>query len=168
MTIIQQPSTLVDVIYKQKAEGLTIGFVPTMGALHRGHIDLVNTAGSKTDIAVCSIFINPTQFNDAADFKKYPRHIEQDVLLLTKSEADKLFLPHPETIYPQGTSSLEHYDLGSLETVLEGLYRPDHFQGVCQVMKRLLDIVKPDRVIHGSERLSAMHGGETSDFATAL
>ncbi len=124
-------------------EHKTIGFVPTMGALHDGHISLIRSSKEQNDCTVCSIFVNPTQFNDKEDFKKYPVTIEKDILLLERSGADILFLPSANEIYPEGTDKLRHYDLGSLETILEGAYRPGHFQGVCQVVDRLLSIIKP-------------------------
>lgn len=151
MTIIHQPSTLLDFIYKQKEQGLAVGFVPTMGALHEGHIGLVKTAASACDVAVCSIFVNPTQFNDPGDFRKYPNRLENDIKLLAGTGVKVLYLPPVEAIYPNGVAALEHYDLGYLETILEGKYRPGHFQGVCQVMARLLKAVEPDVLFMGQK-----------------
>lgn len=151
MIIIHQRTTLLDFTYKQKGQGLKAGFVPTMGALHEGHIDLVNTAAANCDITVCSIFVNPTQFNDQADFRKYPNRLENDIRMLAGSGADALFLPPVEAIYPDGVTGLEKYDLGYLETILEGKYRPGHFQGVCQVMARLLKAVEPDILFMGQK-----------------
>lgn len=136
---------------KQKTKGKKIGFVPTMGALHEGHIRLVETSRSLTDITVCSIFVNPVQFNDPADFKKYPVSTEKDIEMLAKAGTDVLFMPSVHEIYPQGESNLETYDLGGLDTILEGRYRPGHFQGVCQVMSRLLKIVEPDHLFMGQK-----------------
>lgn len=136
---------------KQKTKGKKIGFVPTMGALHEGHIRLVETSRSLTDITVCSIFVNPVQFNDPADFKKYPVSTEKDIEMLAKAGSDVLFMPSVHEIYPQGESNLETYDLGGLDTILEGRYRPGHFQGVCQVMNRLLKIVEPDHLFMGQK-----------------
>jgi pantoate--beta-alanine ligase len=121
----------------------TIGFIPTMGALHAGHISLIELSKKQNDHSVCSIFINPTQFNDKEDLKKYPVTIEKDILLLERSGADILFLPSVNEIYPGGTDNLPHYNLGSIENILEGAYRPGHFQGVCQVVDRLLSIIQP-------------------------
>jgi pantoate--beta-alanine ligase len=151
MTIIHQPATLLDFIYKQKEQDLTIGFVPTMGALHEGHINLVRAAAEKSDVTVCSIFVNPTQFNDPGDFRKYPNRLENDVRLLTEAGTNVLFLPPVDAIYAKGTDGLEKYDLGYLETILEGKFRPGHFQGVCQVMARLLQAVKPDKLFMGQK-----------------
>ena len=98
-----------------------------------------------------SIFINPTQFNDPTDFKKYPVTLEKDIVMLEAAGCDILFLPSVEEIYPDGTTTTMHYDLGYLETILEGHYRPGHFQGVCMVVHRLLDIVKPDNLYIGQK-----------------
>lgn len=102
-------------------------------------------------MTVCSIFVNPTQFNDPKDFQKYPITLEKDIALLEQAGTDVLFLPEVEEVYPEGTSGLEHYDLGRIETLLEGQYRPGHFQGVCQVMRRLLDVVRPDDLFMGQK-----------------
>lgn len=131
--------------------GLSLGFVPTMGALHAGHISLVERSRADNSITVCSIFVNPAQFNDPKDFEKYPVTIEQDIYMLELAGCDVLFLPFVNEIYPGGQPKDEKYDLGYLETILEGKYRPGHFQGVCMVMRRLLDIVKPDKLYLGQK-----------------
>jgi pantoate--beta-alanine ligase len=136
---------------QQKAHGQTIGFVPTMGALHNGHIALIARSKQATSLTVCSIFVNPTQFNNQGDFQHYPNTIEKDIARLEAAGTDILFLPTVTEMYPQGTSGLEKYDLGFLETVLEGKYRPGHFQGVCQVMSRLLTMVQPDQLFMGQK-----------------
>lgn len=128
---------------------LNVGFVPTMGALHDGHISLVNHSKEKANVTVASIFVNPTQFNDPQDFAKYPVTIDEDLLKLEKAGCDVVFLPSVSEIYPEGTQPGASFDLGYLETILEGKYRPGHFQGVCQVVKRLLDIVQPDVLFLG-------------------
>ncbi|MEI9809210.1 MAG: pantoate--beta-alanine ligase [Bacteroidota bacterium] len=128
-----------------------IGFVPTMGALHQGHLSLIESSRKDNSITVCSIFVNPAQFNDPADFEKYPVTIENDILLLEPAGADILFLPPVSEVYPLSTSFTRRYDLGYLETILEGKYRPGHFQGVCKVMHRLLDVVKPDNLYLGQK-----------------
>ena len=115
-----------------------------MGALHPGHISLIQAARANDGICVCSIFVNPTQFNDPSDFKKYPVTIENDIMLLETAGCDLLFLPSVDEIYPGETNRDHQYDLGYLETVLEGKYRPGHFQGVCMVVDRLLKLVRPD------------------------
>lgn len=151
MLIIKQAARLQQYLQQQAERGLISGFVPTMGALHQGHISLIAEARKQAGITVCSIFVNPTQFNDQADFDKYPKTIEQDVLLLEKAGTDILFLPSVEEVYPTGLTNLEHYELGYLETILEGKFRPGHFQGVCQVMFRLLSLVKPDLLFMGQK-----------------
>jgi pantoate--beta-alanine ligase len=151
MIIFKKVGILKDFLAKQKAANKTIGFVPTMGALHAGHLSLLHKSKSKTDVTVCSIFVNPTQFNDAKDFEKYPVTISQDVLALEKNGCDVLFLPSVGEIYPDGTNTTFKYDLGELENVLEGKYRPGHFQGVAQVVHRLLNIVEPDYLFLGQK-----------------
>ncbi|MBC7721974.1 MAG: pantoate--beta-alanine ligase [Pedobacter sp.] len=135
----------------QKISGLQIGFVPTMGALHQGHLSLIEMSKKSTEITVCSIFVNPTQFNDSRDFEKYPITIENDILLLEKAGCDVLFLPLAEEIYPNGTALTTAYNLGNLETILEGKFRPNHFQGVCQIVHRLLKIVQPNELFLGQK-----------------
>lgn len=129
----------------------TIGFTPTMGALHEGHLSLIRKSKASCDITVCSIFVNPTQFNDAEDFKKYPVTIDEDIKLLQREGCDMLFLPSVQEIYPEGTRMTTKYSLGDLENILEGAFRPGHFQGVCQVVDRLLSIVLPDKLFMGSK-----------------
>jgi len=122
-----------------------------MGALHAGHISLIDISKRSAGITVCSIFVNPTQFNDPKDYQKYPITIEKDISFLEAAGVDALFLPEVGEVYPDGTTNLERYDIGRLETILEGKYRPGHFQGVCQVMRRLLDLVRPDDLFMGSK-----------------
>lgn len=132
-------------------QGKTIGFVPTMGALHNGHLSLIEQCRRETDITVCSIFVNPTQFNDKKDFEKYPVTIEKDILLLEKSGTDILFNPAVDEIYPMGFNSNQQFHLGYLENILEGFYRPGHFRGVCQVIYRMLEIVEPVKMFLGQK-----------------
>ncbi|MBP6431704.1 MAG: pantoate--beta-alanine ligase [Ferruginibacter sp.] len=129
----------------------TIGFVPTMGALHYGHISLVEKSKKENATTICSIFVNPTQFNDPKDYEKYPITIEKDIDMLEKAGCDVLFLPTVDEIYPNGIQNTLHYDLGFVETVLDGKYRPGHFQGVCKVVHRLLDIVTPTNMYLGQK-----------------
>jgi pantoate--beta-alanine ligase len=151
MILFKKASDLHRHIHNKKTEGKLIGFIPTMGALHQGHLSLVESAKKQGRLTVCSIFINPTQFNDANDFRNYPLSIEQDIVLLEKTGTDILFWPGLDEIYPSGTSQLEQYDLGYLDSILEGRFRPGHFQGVCQVMSRLLNIVEPDSLFMGQK-----------------
>jgi pantoate--beta-alanine ligase len=129
----------------------SIGFVPTMGALHQGHLSLIALSKAANDITVCSIFVNPTQFNNRQDFEKYPITIEADIALLHDAGADVLFLPGTEDIYPNGTVLAQPYALGTLETLLDGHHRPGHFQGVCQVVQRLFEIIEPQQAYFGQK-----------------
>jgi pantoate--beta-alanine ligase len=152
MRLFKRKSDLRSYLAMQREKELTIGFAPTMGALHPGHLSLIEQSRKDTSITVCSIFVNPTQFNDPKDFEKYPVTLEKDILLLESAGCDVLFLPSVEEIYPGGKlPENEHYDLGYLETILEGKYRPGHFQGVCKVVHRLLDIVKPGKLYLGQK-----------------
>ena len=150
MIIFKQQEPLSKYIEDQKKQGRKVGFVPTMGALHDGHLSLVSEARSANDVVVCSIFINPTQFNNQDDFKYYPVTIEKDIEQLISAGCDILFLPTVEEVYPP-TWSKKHFDLGPIENILEGFYRPGHFQGVCMVVHRLLDIVQPGRMYLGQK-----------------
>lgn len=125
----------------------TIGFVPTMGALHAGHISLVEKAVSETEIVVVSIFVNPTQFNDPKDLERYPRTLNEDLKLLEKTGCQIIFAPTAKEIYPELDS--RKFDFGTLETVMEGKHRPGHFNGVAQVVSKLFDIVQPDKAYFG-------------------
>jgi pantoate--beta-alanine ligase len=150
MIIIKSAERLQAYILSLKKKGITIGFVPTMGALHEGHLSLITEAANACNICVCSIFINPTQFNNQDDFAKYPVTIENDILLLGQTHCDILFLPSVSEIYTPAYE-IKKYELGKLETLLEGAFRPGHFQGVCQVVDRLLDLVAPDRMFLGQK-----------------
>jgi pantoate--beta-alanine ligase len=134
-----------------QTEQRPVGFIPTMGALHAGHMSLISAARSDGFLTVCSIFVNPTQFNDREDFEKYPRSTEEDIALLLDAACDVLFLPSEEEIYPQGPQAVPSYEFGQLETVLEGAQRPGHFRGVGQVVARLLEIVQPQRLYLGQK-----------------
>ena len=138
-------------LYKLKETQKEIGFVPTMGALHEGHISLLAALQQNRQISVCSIFVNPTQFNNATDLEKYPRTVEDDIAQLTHACCDILFLPSVEEMYPAGMQRSVDHEFGELETVLDGAHRPGHFQGVAQVVARLLDIVAPDTLYLGQK-----------------
>ena len=131
-----------------KSEGKTIGFVPTMGALHYGHISLVSSAMSQCDITIVSIFVNPTQFNNTDDLLKYPRTLEADVELLSTINCDVVFAPSVEEMYPKNRDSIQ-LDLGNLANLMEGKFRPGHFDGVVDVVSRLFEIVKPTKAFFG-------------------
>lgn len=150
MVLFKRADAITDYIRNQKRDGKTIGFVPTMGALHKGHFSLIQQAKKETGVTVCSIFINPAQFNNPDDFKKYPVTLEKDIEELIRHGCDVLFLPPHDEIYPPSYQP-KHYDLGMLETLLEGHYRPGHFQGVCQVVDQLLQIVEPANLYLGQK-----------------
>jgi pantoate--beta-alanine ligase len=128
-------------------QGKSIGFVPTMGALHEGHLSLVRQAKAQNDVVVCSIFVNPTQFNDLRDFEKYPRTIESDKALLISAGCDVLFAPRTAEVYP--VPDTVRYNLGRVAEMLEGAHRPGHFNGVASVVKRLFEAVCPHRAYFG-------------------
>ncbi len=127
---------------------LTLGFVPTMGALHDGHLSLIREAQNDNDVIVCSIFVNPIQFNNPDDLKNYPRVIDRDIKLLEIENCDILFNPPENEIYPEGKKE-ENFDFGDLDKVMEGAFRPGHFNGVATVVKRLFEIVEPTRAYFG-------------------
>ncbi|MBK6826366.1 MAG: pantoate--beta-alanine ligase [Chitinophagaceae bacterium] len=151
MILFKKITDLRNWLESQRKNGKSIGFVPTMGALHPGHLSLIETSLNKAAVTVCSIFVNPTQFNDPADFSKYPVTIESDIELLEAAGTMALFLPDVKEIYPNGGPASKKYDLGYLETVLDGSSRPGHFQGVCTVVERLLEIVEPDHLMLGQK-----------------
>jgi len=151
MIIYKHASDLKKQLLKLKISNRSVGFVPTMGALHEGHLSLLRESKKTAEITVASIFVNPTQFNNADDFKKYPKTIEQDIFLLETNGCDILFLPDEKEIYPDEESRQKHFDLGYLETILEGKFRPGHFQGVCLVVEKLLNIVEPDFLFMGQK-----------------
>lgn len=151
MIIAKKKEDLSHLLAFWRSRNQQIAFVPTMGALHQGHLRLLAEARASGARTVVSIFVNPTQFNDPGDYANYPVRIENDILLLEAAGADLLFLPDKTELYPGGTRQLEYYELGYLESILEGQYRPGHFQGVCQVMRRLLESVRPDFLFMGSK-----------------
>jgi pantoate--beta-alanine ligase len=130
-----------------KNNGFSVGFVPTMGALHPGHLSLVERAGRENDRVVVSIFVNPTQFNNTNDLKNYPRTLDADLALLSLHPCDYLFSPDVTEIYPEPDT--RKFDFGTLETVMEGHFRPGHFNGVAQVVSKLFGIVNPDNAYFG-------------------
>nr|WP_297168974.1 pantoate--beta-alanine ligase [uncultured Dysgonomonas sp.] len=132
-----------------KNERKTIGFVPTMGALHEGHISLVKKCREQNDVCIVSIFVNPTQFNNQTDLEKYPRTIDEDIKLLNYAGVDIVFVPSVQEIYPEPDN--RQFDFGQLDKVMEGKFRPGHFNGVAQVVSRLFDIVKPDKAYFGEK-----------------
>lgn len=151
MLIFKTIAPLQKFLNQQKSAGLSVGFVPTMGALHLGHISLMEQARRENDVVVTSIFVNPTQFNEKADLDKYPITLEADIDKLVGAEVDVLFLPSVEEIYPDEASKKLDIDLGQLNYLLEAAARPGHFSGVATVVKRLLDIVQPDVIYMGQK-----------------
>jgi pantoate--beta-alanine ligase len=150
MIIFKTADQLTGYLDKKKKAGVPIGFVPTMGALHNGHLSLIDQSREQNALTVCSIFVNPTQFNNKEDFTLYPISIEKDIEQLIHAGCDVLFLPSEKEIYPENYQP-RHYDLGKLEHILEGHHRPGHFQGVCQVVDRLLAIVNPHNIYIGQK-----------------
>lgn len=129
----------------------SIGFVPTMGALHEGHLDLIRASKKSTDLTVVSIFVNPIQFNNSEDFEKYPILTDQDLKLLEKENVDFVFLPSAESIYPEKPRL--SFNFGELETVLEGAFRPGHFSGVGVIVSKLFNIIRPHQSFFGQKDL---------------
>ena len=134
-----------------RSKGLSIGFVPTMGALHKGHVSLVERSKTECNVVVVSIFVNPTQFNNPADLQKYPRTPTEDIDMLYSAGADILFMPDVSEIYPSGLKIQNPFNFGKLDKVLEGQFRPGHFDGMSQVVRRLLDIVQPNKLFLGQK-----------------
>lgn len=132
-----------------KLEGKKIGFVPTMGALHEGHISLVDKSVSENDMTVVSIFVNPIQFNNPKDLEKYPRDLDSDIKMLKAAKVNAVFIPEVQEMYPQPVTKI--YDLGFVTSVMEGEFRPGHFNGVAVVVHKLFDIVKPDTAYFGEK-----------------
>lgn len=151
MKILKHSSDLHKYLNQPLFKNCKIGFVPTMGALHQGHLSLLNTSKNQTDVTVCSIYVNPTQFNNPKDFEKYPITLEQDILMLEAHGCDVLFLPETNEMYPNPDALNKHFELGYLETILEGKFRPGHFQGVCMIVETLLETVQPDILFLGQK-----------------
>ena len=151
MLLFKKVSDLQHYLQQFRKKRQSIGFVPTMGALHQGHLSLIKKAKAECDIVVCSIFVNPTQFNDDSDLEKYPRTAGNDINLLTSEHTDILLMPPVEEVYPKGLDTTLKLDFGDLASVMEGKFRPGHFDGMAQVVKRLLDIVQPSHLFMGQK-----------------
>ena len=149
MEIFKQIAPLKAYIHAQKQQGKSIGLVPTMGALHAGHLSLIEASKKENSITVCSIFVNPTQFNNPADLQKYPRTFDKDTLLLEKVECDAVFYPDSSEMYPE--TSLIKFDFSHLDKVMEGKFRPGHFSGVALVVSKLFHIVDPHHAYFGQK-----------------
>jgi pantoate--beta-alanine ligase len=148
--IFKTKASLQAYLQEARSTGQKIALIPTMGALHEGHLSLLNYAKPISDIRVCSIFVNPTQFNDPKDLEKYPRPIENDIRLLESVDCDILFLPSVDEMYPDKNEAW-HLDLGELDQIWEGEKRPGHFQGVTQVVYKLFTLVQPDIACFGQK-----------------
>jgi pantoate--beta-alanine ligase len=151
MKTVTTVAELQDILQKSKIGKRGLGFVPTMGALHAGHLSLIEKAKKKNEIVVCSIFVNPTQFNNKTDLAKYPRTLEKDGKMLKKAGCHILFAPSVEEIYPKGLNTNVKISFNGLDKVMEGKFRPGHFAGMAQVVNRLLQIVNPDHLYMGQK-----------------
>ncbi|MDY9918435.1 MAG: pantoate--beta-alanine ligase [Proteiniphilum sp.] len=149
MRVIHTIAELKELLQQYRQKGKTIGFVPTMGALHKGHITLVERCAAENDICVVSIFVNPTQFNNQEDLRLYPRTPEEDYELLRSTGADVVFAPSVEEIYPG--PDIRIFDFGLLDKVMEGAFRPGHFNGVAQVVSKLFAFVEPHKAYFGEK-----------------
>lgn len=147
--VVDKISDLKTLLQGFRSEGKSIGFVPTMGALHKGHVSLVERSVAENDITVVSIFVNPTQFNDKNDLKNYPRMPEKDIAMLEAAGVNVVFMPTESEIYPEPDTRV--FDFGMLDKVMEGKFRPGHFNGVAQVVSKLFDIVEPHRAYFGQK-----------------
>jgi pantoate--beta-alanine ligase len=149
MQVFNEIAPLKAFIRAKKHEGKSIGLVPTMGALHAGHLSIIQASQAENDITICSIYVNPAQFNNAADLEKYPRTIDKDTKSLEKVECDVLFCPSNREMYEN--DSLLKFDFGHLDKVMEGRFRPGHFSGVALVVSKLFNLVEPDRAYFGQK-----------------
>lgn len=149
MKVFSKIVDLQNALFDERKQGRTVGLVPTMGALHEGHASLVRQSVNQNDVTVVSVFVNPTQFNDANDLKNYPRDLDADCRLLEECKADYVLAPTVEEMYP--TPDNRHFEYPPVSTVMEGAHRPGHFNGVCQVVSRLFYIVRPDRAYFGEK-----------------
>lgn len=149
LLVFETISSLRTWLEKQKKSGKTLGFVPTMGALHPGHVSLVKTSNQNCDLTVVSIFVNPTQFNNQSDLLHYPITIEADKEMLEAAGCDAVFIPAVSEMYPKAEKG--HWDFGTLSHTLEGEFRPGHFDGVLTIVKKLFEIVRPDKAFFGEK-----------------
>lgn len=151
MIIHKRVATLTRDLDRYRRQGKIIGFVPTMGALHEGHLSLAERSRHDCDITAVSIFVNPKQFNDPEDLIKYPRPLEADLKMLLEQKVDIVFVPEVEDVYPPGLNTKIDFDPGPASRVMEGAFRPGHFDGMAEVVHRLLDIVRPDKLYMGQK-----------------
>lgn len=151
MIVFKKEQDLRKYLSQQRTLGKRVGFVPTMGALHAGHRSLIERSVQPETVTVCSIFVNPTQFNDKTDYDKYPATPDADLKLLLDARCDVAFMPDAAEMYPQGFEEVRTYDFGYLDNILEGAHRPGHFKGVGQIVSRLLEMVQPDMLFMGQK-----------------
>ncbi|RDC65873.1 pantoate--beta-alanine ligase [Adhaeribacter pallidiroseus] len=151
MQVVTHLSEIKNLTETLRAAGKTIGFVPTMGALHAGHLELLRTAVQHNTTTICSIFVNPIQFNNSEDYRLYPKTIEQDITLLQQNNCNILFMPDASEMYTQ--PALLKFNFGALEQIMEGFYRPGHFNGVATVVSKLFHLIKPHRAYFGQKDL---------------
>ncbi|MGB3545735.1 MAG: pantoate--beta-alanine ligase [Saprospiraceae bacterium] len=151
MKLFRRSADLREYMRSRRTNNRSVGFVPTMGALHAGHLSLIELSAAQNQQTVCSIFVNPTQFNDPADLAKYPRTPGRDLELLAAAGCQVTFLPSVEEVYPVGLDTSLDLNFSPLDTVMEGAERPGHFAGVAQVVHRLLELVRPDRLYLGQK-----------------
>jgi len=151
MEIITEIEALIKRLDDVRIKNVSIGFVPTMGALHQGHLSLIEQAKKENDLCVCSIFINPTQFDNNTDLENYPRNIKKDIEQLTKIDNDILFNPSVNEIYPDSLVEAADFSFGNFDKKMEGTHRAGHFKGVAQIVSRLLGIVQPHKLYLGQK-----------------
>ena len=151
MNVFTSKTKLVEFLEQKRFEYENIGFVPTMGSLHQGHLSLIQESKKRTKLTVCSIYINPTQFNVKSDLENYPKNTDRDLELLTAENCDVCFLPSTNDIYPKGIANLLKINLDGLDKRMEGKHRPGHFDGVVTVVNNLFEIVNPDFAFFGEK-----------------
>ena len=154
MKVFTQKNLLIELLSKQK-KNKKIGFVPTMGALHEGHTSLILASKTKCDITICSIFVNPTQFNDKSDYKNYPIDIKSDLKKISEIECDIVYTPKSSDFYAADETA-KMYRFNGLENILEGKYRPGHFNGVATIVEKLFNIIKPNYAFFGEKDLQQL------------
>jgi len=157
MKVINLKSELFPILKGKRSKGRKIGLVPTMGALHKGHLSLVKASIIETDITVCTIFVNPTQFNNKEDLLKYPKTFDDDIRKLKQEGCDFVYAPPLEDLYDNEADRITNYSFGDFELTLEGKYRPGHFGGVALVVSKLFNIVSPDYAYFGQKDLQQFH-----------
>jgi len=157
MKVINLKSELFPILQQERSKGREIGLVPTMGALHRGHLSLVKASEMEADITVCSIFVNPTQFNNKEDLLKYPKTFDEDLGKLKRAGCDIVYAPPVKDLYENESDRITDYNFGEFELILEGKYRPGHFGGVALVVSKLFNIISPDFTYFGQKDLQQFH-----------